>query len=112
VTALVVTARDWRTRIRPGRVRTVPQQRAVLHMDSGRIEQLQYDGWNLIEERDENDALTKTHVHGPEVDEIVTTIRSQDPTPLYHHHDGLGSVIALTTTNAVPRYFQWDKAGS
>jgi RHS repeat-associated protein len=70
------------------------------HMDSGRIEQLQYDGWNLIEERDENDALTKTHVHGPEVDEIVTTIRGQDPTPLYHHHDGLGSVIALTTTNA------------
>jgi RHS repeat-associated protein len=53
-----------------------------------------WDGWDLIEERDGTGAVLQKYVHGSGTDEILAKISGTSA--VYYHHDGLGSVIALT----------------
>jgi RHS repeat-associated protein len=65
---------------------------------------LYYDGWSLVEERASDGSLLQSYVHGPRIDEILMKVASG--TPIYYHHDALGSVTSLTDTNGllVERY--------
>jgi RHS repeat-associated protein len=55
---------------------------------------LVYSGWHLIEEYEPFDVLRARYIHGPSTDEIL--VRSDGSNDRYLHHDGLGSVVAIT----------------
>jgi RHS repeat-associated protein len=70
-----------------------------------------YDGWNLIEERDDLDAQLARCVHGVSTDELLARIT---PTTLsYYHYDALGSAVALTDANGnVTERYGYDVFGA
>ena len=70
-----------------------------------------YDGWNLLEDRTAADSQFAKYYHGAATDEILATVTTGGV--LFHHHDGLGNVIALTnsTGTAVERY-RYDAYGT
>jgi RHS repeat-associated protein len=73
-----------------------------------------YDDWSLIEERTPVDSLSATHMHGAWLDEILCTIRdvSGSSVTTFHHHDGLGSVTALSdTTGTLLERYSYDAYG-
>ena len=61
------------------------------------------DGWREIEERDDQQVLRGTYVHGRYVDEVLTMDRGGT---YFYHTDDLSSTQALTdtTTTVVERY--------
>jgi RHS repeat-associated protein len=53
-----------------------------------------WDGWNLIEERNAGGAVVESYTHGAGVDELLCKTNLSGT--VYYHHDGLGSVTALS----------------
>ena len=70
-----------------------------------------YDGWNLIEDRTAADTSLAEYYHGATVDEIIATVKPAGP--FFHHHDGLGSVTALSdNTGAITERSTYDIYGT
>jgi len=60
-----------------------------------------YDGDSIIAEYDATGALVHKYIYGPGVDQPICMIDASDANATYYYHfDGLGSVIALTDTDA------------
>ena len=75
------------------------------------VQNLTYNGWNLIEERDGTGALQQVYVHGAKVDELLTKISSTGA--VYYHADGSGSTVALTDeTGSVVESYTYDAFGA
>jgi RHS repeat-associated protein len=71
---------------------------------------LTYDGWSLLEERDAAGTLLDKYIHGAAIDELI--VRYND-SPLWYHHDGLGSTIALTdNAGALTESYTFDIFGA
>jgi RHS repeat-associated protein len=76
-----------------------------------------WDGWDLVGERTEAQyqagEYQHVYVHGAEVDEILTTQQGYGGARRFHHHDALGSVIALTDdTGALLESYTHDVFGT
>jgi RHS repeat-associated protein len=63
-----------------------------------------YDGWSLLEERDDAYNVLARYYHGATVDELLA--RATPTGTVYYHQDALGSTVALTdgTGNVVESY--------
>lgn len=63
-----------------------------------------YEDWNLVAEYDGSGIERRRYIHGGNVDETLATVEAAGT--VYHHHDGLGSVAALTNGNheVIERY--------
>jgi len=71
---------------------------------------LVYAGWDLIEERDGEGALTAQYVHGVQTDDIVA--KSATSGTVYYHRDGLGSTVALSdATGQIVERYRYDVFG-
>ncbi len=70
------------------------RNRCVSRVINGESRYLTYDGWSLLEDRDNAGRLTAKHLHGGSVDEVLATVTSGGAR--YLHQDGLGNVVALT----------------
>jgi RHS repeat-associated protein len=71
---------------------------------------LTYDGWSLLEERDAGDNLHAKYIHGATIDEIIVRYNGS---PVWYHHDALGSTSALTDgTGAVVESYTYDVYGT
>jgi RHS repeat-associated protein len=69
-----------------------------------------WDGWSLIEERDVSGNLLAKYVHGPMIDEVL--MKADTASVVFHHHDGLGSTVALTdATGSVVESYSYDAFG-
>jgi RHS repeat-associated protein len=79
------------------------RNRCVMRNINGTVTVNLYNGWSLIEERSGGDVIKAKHIHGAALDEILCTIRDESgtSTTAFHHHDGLGSVTALTDSSAI-----------
>jgi hypothetical protein len=58
-----------------------------------------WDGWQLVEERDQSGTLQAQHVYGNYVDEVIQTRRTTSASAtedIYYHQDGVSSVAATT----------------
>jgi RHS repeat-associated protein len=87
------------------------RRRCVARTVNGETTANVYDGWNLIEELSVSDTLSAKHLHGAETDEILCTIGTS--ATVYHHHDGLGSVTALTDAmGALVERYTYDVYGT
>ncbi|MCG3146570.1 MAG: hypothetical protein PCFJNLEI_00001 [Verrucomicrobiae bacterium] len=85
------------------------RNRCVVRTISGVIRYLTYEAWNLIEERDNTSALLDKYIHGALVDEVLIRYNGS---PIWHHHDGLGSVTHLTdNTGTVVESYRYDVYG-
>jgi RHS repeat-associated protein len=76
---------------------------------------LLWDDWSLIEERDTTGTLQARYIHGAQIDEILLreTPNSQLPTPIYYHHDALGSTVALTDSQGlIAESYAYDAFGT
>jgi RHS repeat-associated protein len=70
------------------------RNRCVARVINGEPRYLTYDGWSLLEDRDNTGRLSAKHLHGGSMDEVLATVT---PTGArYLHQDGLGNVVALT----------------
>lgn len=59
-----------------------------------------YDGANLIAEYNGSDNLLRKYIHGPGIDEPIMMIDVEHSgNRYYYHHDGLGSVVALSNNS-------------
>ncbi|MCK4760683.1 MAG: hypothetical protein KAW12_00690, partial [Candidatus Aminicenantes bacterium] len=60
-----------------------------------------YDFNQVIEERDNNNAVTKQYVYGNGIDEIlrVDKYESGNPIPYYYHTNAIGSITAITDSS-------------
>jgi len=59
-----------------------------------------YDGPHIIAEYDGNNNLLRKYVYGPGIDQPVCMIEVADSNATYYyHHDGLGSIVALSDSN-------------
>ncbi len=69
-----------------------------------------YDNLRVIEERDNNDFAVATYVYGERLDEVISMHRNgQD---YYYHHDGLGSVVAISNaSNVLIEAYEYDAYG-
>jgi RHS repeat-associated protein len=70
------------------------RNRCVSRVINGEVRYLTYDGWSLLEDRDNTGRLTAKHLHGVAVDEVLATVTPAGAR--YLHQDGLGNVVALT----------------
>jgi len=69
-----------------------------------------YDGDQILEERDESGAQLAEYVYGPGIDEVLRMERGGVPS--YDLQDGLGSTIALTSSQgAVVESYRYDVYG-
>jgi len=69
-----------------------------------------YDGWELIEERTDADAVAALTLHGPGTDEPLARVTGAGT--FYYHHDGLGSTTVLSdATGAVVERVTYDVYG-
>ena len=60
-----------------------------------------YDGSNVIAEYDNYNHLLRKYIYGPRVDEPVCMLDVVDNNAAYYYHyDGLGSVVALSDSDA------------
>ena len=74
-----------------------------------------FDEWNLLEDRSPADTLLAKYIHGANIDEIIAMLvpSGTTDTPYFHHHDGLGSVTALTSDNgALLESYYYDAYGT
>ncbi len=55
---------------------------------------LYYDGWNLIEERDDSGNHLASYVNGPRIDEPLARLTTN--ATYYYHGDALNSTVAMT----------------
>ena len=55
---------------------------------------LYYDGWNLIEERDDSGNHLASYVNGPMIDEPIARLTTN--ATYYYHGDALNSTVAMT----------------
>ncbi len=80
------------------------RNRAVARNYNGKITLNTYSGWNLIEERDDQDRQKARYIHGRKVDEIIAMVNRHGI--FYPHHDALGNVTMLTDSDGklVERY--------
>ncbi|MGV3505398.1 MAG: RHS repeat-associated core domain-containing protein [Adhaeribacter sp.] len=70
-----------------------------------------YDWLQLIEERNELDAVEATYVYGTWLDDILSMTR--DGNPYYYHHNAIGSVVAITNkAGAVVERYDYDAFGN
>jgi len=70
-----------------------------------------WDGWSLIEERDDDGDLIQKYVNGPTIDEIIVKIDGSGS--VYYHQDGLGSAVLLSDAiGNVSESYQYDAFGS
>jgi RHS repeat-associated protein len=60
-----------------------------------------YEGYRVIEERDNSDRVTKQYVYGSGIDELLRMdiYENQTPTPYYLHHNLISSVTGITDEN-------------
>jgi len=59
-----------------------------------------YDGGHCLAEYDGNNNLLRKYIYGPAVDEPISMIDVEHSNATYYYHfDGLGSVIALTSSS-------------
>jgi RHS repeat-associated protein len=71
---------------------------------------LTYDDWSLLEERDSTGTLTDKYIHGATIDELIVRYNGS---PVWYHHDGLGSTIAVTdNTGALTESYTYDVYGA
>lgn len=69
-----------------------------------------YDGLQLIEERNELDAVVATYVYGTWLDDILSMTRNGNS--YYYHHNAIGSVVAITNrAGAVVERYDYDAFG-
>ena len=86
------------------------RNRCVSRVINGEVRYLTYDGWSLLEERENTGRLSAKHVHGGSVDEVLATVTPGGTR--YLHEDGLGDVVALTgLTGAVLERVRYDAYG-
>ena len=86
------------------------RNRCVVRTINGVTTYLTYDGWSLIEERGSSGTLLDKYVHGAVVDEILARYNGN---PIYYHHDGLRSTIALTdSTGSIVESYTYDVYGA
>jgi RHS repeat-associated protein len=86
------------------------RNRCVSRVINGEVRYLTYDGWSLLEERENTGRLSAKHVHGGAVDEVLATVTPGGTR--YLHEDGLGNVVALTgLTGAVLERVRYDAYG-
>jgi RHS repeat-associated protein len=86
------------------------RNRCVTRTIGGVTTHLIYDGWRLIEEYT-GTTLSKRYIHGAMIDEIIAVIDTSGTH--YHHHDGLGSTVALTDQlGAVVERYKYDVYGA
>jgi RHS repeat-associated protein len=81
-----------------------PMNRCVKRIINGIATFRYFDGWNLIDERNDSDVQIARYVNGTQIDEILS--RTTADGPKYYHYDSIGNVVALTdsTGTAVERY--------
>ena len=94
-----------------------PWNRPIYRVINGQRLFYVWDGWNLVGES--TDAgyqvgeFERVYVHGAAVDEILTSQQGYGGPRRYHHHDALGSVIALTDdTGALLESYTYDVFGT
>ncbi len=75
------------------------RNRCVARVINGEVRYLTYDGWSLLEDRDNAGRLSAKHLHGVAVDEVLATVTPAGAR--YLHQDGLGNVVALTDGSGV-----------
>jgi RHS repeat-associated protein len=87
-----------------------PRNRCVIQTIPSTTRYLTYDGWSLLEERDAAGVLQSKYVHGPVIDEIIVRYNGS---PVWYHHDGLGSTTHLTdNTGSVVESYRYDVFGA
>lgn len=77
----------------------------------GPTTQYLYDRFQVVEERDETDAITRQYVWGAGIDNLL---QEQTPTATYYSHENsIGSIVALSgvTANVLERY-RYDPFGN
>jgi RHS repeat-associated protein len=71
---------------------------------------LTYDSWSLLEERNASGTLFDKYIHGATIDELIVRYNG---TPIWYHHDGLGSTIALTdNSGSLTESYTYDVFGT
>jgi RHS repeat-associated protein len=78
------------------------QKRVELNnSQSFQITNYYYEGYRVIEERDNSERVTKQYVYGSGIDELLRMdiYQNQTPTPYYLHHNLIGSVTGITDEN-------------
>jgi RHS repeat-associated protein len=70
-----------------------------------------YDGWSLLEERDDAGNMLARYYHGAGIDELLA--RATPTGTVYYHQDALGSTVALTDgSGSVVESYRYDVYGS
>jgi RHS repeat-associated protein len=85
------------------------RNRCVTRTINGTARYFTWDNWSLIEERDNSGTLLEKYVHGAVIDEILVRYNGS---PIYYHHDGLGSVTHLTdSAGSIVESYTYDVYG-
>jgi len=71
-----------------------PRNRCVVRTVGGTATCYLYDDWNVIEDRSAADLQVAQYYQGAAVDEVIAAVNPNGT--FFHHHDGLGSVTAVT----------------
>jgi len=70
-----------------------------------------YDGQNIILEYDQNNNITASYTHGPNIDEPLAVTKGTST--YYYHADGLGSITSLTNADGnVVQTYSYDSFGN
>ncbi len=78
---------------------------------SGTITRYIYDGEDIIQEYDGNNALLTTYTHGPGIDEPILVEKNGQK--YYYIQDGLGSITALVDQNGnIAQTYRYDSFGN
>jgi RHS repeat-associated protein len=89
-----------------------PRNRCVARTINGVTTFFTWDDWSLLEDRASTGALLANYIHGAGIDEILIVTRPSPLDTFYHHHDGLGSTVALTdNTGTVVESYRYDIYG-
>ena len=70
-----------------------------------------YDGQNIIAEYDQNNNITASYTHGPNIDEPLSVQKGTNT--YYYHADGLGSITALSNSSGnIVQTYSYDSFGN
>ena len=88
-----------------------PRNRCVVRTVGGTATCYLYDDWNVIEDRSAADLQVAQYYQGAAVDEVIAAVNPNGT--FFHHHDGLGSVTAVTdATGAIAERVRYDVFGA
>jgi RHS repeat-associated protein len=81
--------------------RRIQKKVELNNSQSSQITNYYYEGYRVIEERDNSERVAKQYVYGSGIDELLRMdiYQNQTPTPYYLHHNLIGSITGITDEN-------------